>query len=124
MTNTTKSALAAAQRALDDAARNVAYLHETVKKSQGDDDAHHEAQVRELTGIASAFVMAAVTDVPVPLPFFKPWASAPVIKQWKREGHLPSLDMRNGKLTCLPSEFFKYFRGLKNDGGARGKNGR
>lgn len=104
------------KRALSEAQSLAALVTEEVTSDQVTREAQFAAHSREIASMNSAFVMAYVSDVPVPISFFKEWASKLRIRQWAKGGHIP-LVLRNGKLTCTPSQFFDYYRTLKDEGG-------
>lgn len=116
MTAAKQSKLDRAQSAMREATALVALATETVTSEQLDREKQFAAHAVKVAAQCSAFTMAYASDVPVPISFFKEWASKLRIRQWRDAGHL-KLVLRNGKLTCTPSEFFDYYRTLKDEGG-------
>jgi len=108
------------QRTLREAQSMVTMVSEETAGQALTIEQQQRAFVREVAAQNAAFVLAYVCDEPCPLSLFKPWASARRIKQWRDQGLLKSCQMRNGKMTCLPSEFFAFYRTL-NDTGRRGR---
>lgn len=56
-----------------------------------------------------SFVLAMLSDEPVPISLFRPWASYSQFKRWQK-AKLISLHKANGKLCCRPKEFFRFWR--------------
>lgn len=102
-------------RALKEAEAVVALLSEESSAEARKLIEEVRSEARQLRGEMRALVIGLLADEPLPIAFYKPWASGPRIREWRDDGHI-LCEMRNGKVTCKPSDFFKYFRSLKDEG--------
>ncbi len=65
-------------------------------------------ELREERKHMQTMLLAVLSDQPVPVSMFKPWASYWAVNKAERDGAL-TLERRNKKLLIAPSAFFAWF---------------
>lgn len=77
-------------------------------------EARLRAEFRRSIQETQAFVLALVADEECPMKMFAAYASPRRIREWRSANKL-TCTLKNGKLCCKPTEFFRHWRML-NDG--------